>query len=150
MVPHARFSAALASVTTLALAGALGRLAGQTALEPVNALGSHVSSPRRRHQRHFSLRWTVPGILINFGGCLFWASVVERWARDDPPEHACDALLRGSVAATLAYVTDYHGLPRALRPRYERKLPKPMLLAVYASLAVALPLRAWVSAVRRR
>jgi hypothetical protein len=144
MLPQALFSAGLASCTTLALAAGFSRLSGRNAAEPLNAVGSHVAGPGAEQRRSFSAEATLPGMLINYGGCLFWANVMERWAHEQPLGDPRDALFRGSIAAALAYLIDYHGLPRGLRPGYERKLSEPALLAVYASLAITLPLRAWV------
>jgi hypothetical protein len=143
LLPRALVSAALASLTTVSLAAALSRASGRHAAEAINAVGSHLAGAGAAHHGELSVRSTLPGVLINFGGCLFWAAVVETWVQEAPIRSTPDALARGGLAAALAYVVDYHALPRRLRPGYERKLSTPQLLQVYASLAAALPFRAW-------
>jgi hypothetical protein len=149
ILPRALVSAALSSLTAVALASALGRLSGRSPAEPMNAVGSHVAGEQADGRTGFSLQSTLPGVLINLGGCLFWSNVVEWWVREQPLAGSRDMLQRGAIAASLAYLVDYHGLPRRLRPGYERKLSKPQLLLVYSSLALTLPLRAWLAGKRR-
>lgn len=150
ILPRVLVSAALSSLTTVALASTLGRLSGRSPAEPMNAVGSHVAGQHASYRTSFSLQSTLPGVLINLGGCLFWSNVMEWWVRQQPLAGSRDALRRGAVAAALAYLVDYHGIPRRLRPGYERKLSRAQLLLVYSSLALALPLRAWVAGRRRQ
>jgi hypothetical protein len=145
ILSRALVSAALSSLTTVAVASALSRLSGRSAAEPMNAVGSHMAGRHASRRAGFALQSTLPGVLINLGGCLFWAGVMERWIGEHPLAGARDALGRGAIAASLAYLVDYHGIPRRLRPGYERKLSTAQLLLVYSSLAFSLPLRAWVA-----
>jgi hypothetical protein len=140
MLPSALLSAALSSCTTLALAAGFSRLSGGSAAEPVNAVGSQFSGRNGRPPHDFSLTSTLPGVLVNFAGCLFWSNVSTRWAAGAPVRNGTDAARRGAVLAALAYLVDYHVLPRRLRPGYERRLGTPQLLTVYASLAFTLTL----------
>ena len=145
ILSRALVSAALSSLTTLAVASALSRLSGRSAAEPMNAVGRHMAGRHASRHAGFALQSTLPGVLINLGGCLFWAGLMERWVGEHPLAGARDALGRGAIAASLAYLVDYHGIPRRLRPGYERKLSTAQLLLVYSSLAFSLPLRAWVA-----
>lgn len=142
-------TAALSSLTTLALAAAFARESRRAPAEPVNAVGSHVGGDDGLHRGDATLRHTLPGALINFGGCLFWSGVMERWAEALPLRWSGDALFRGAMAATASYLIDYHGLPRSWRPGYEQKLSRGQLLGTYASLSVTLPLRAFLTRRRR-
>jgi hypothetical protein len=50
------------------------------------------------------------------------------------------AVLGGISVAGLAYVTDYYVVPRRLTPGFEKRLSAPSMLAVYATLALTLPI----------
>jgi hypothetical protein len=146
ILPRALVSAGLSSFGTIMLAGLMSRLSGRSAAGPVNAVGSHVAGEHAAWRRDVALQFTLPGVLLNLGGCLFWAGVVEWWVHERPLTGAPDAVARGAVAAALAYTVDYHVIPRELRPGYERKLSGPQLLALYALLSITFPLRALSSA----
>jgi hypothetical protein len=52
--------------------------------------------------------------------------------------------------AAAAYVTDYHVVPKRLTPGWELRISPRSLLATYAVLALALPLRGLLGGRRRR
>src|SRR5512134_1836961 len=134
LISRALASAVLSSLVSTAVAGALSRGAGRAAAEPLNAVGGHLAGAPAVLSKRMSLQSTLPGVAINLGGCLFWAAVVEAWAQARPPARAADALGRGAIAASLAYLVDYHALPPRLRPGYERKLSPPQIMIIYAAL----------------
>lgn len=57
------------------------------------------------------------------------------------------ALLGGAATAALAYLTDYHVVPRRLTPGVEKRLTGRSLFLVFGALAVGLSAGAWL---RRR
>lgn len=52
------------------------------------------------------------------------------------------ALLGGAAVAAVAYVTDYYFVPKRLTPGFEKRLSGPAMFAVYATLALSLPIAA--------
>jgi hypothetical protein len=66
---------------------------------------------------------------------VFWALFYEALADRMAP------LARGAAVSALAYVVDYHVVPRRLTPGFEMRLGRPALAAIYAALAFGLSAR---------
>ncbi|WP_149195658.1 hypothetical protein [Luteimonas suaedae] len=83
-----------------------------------------------------SLRHTLLGYAIHHASSVFWACGFERLAgrRARPARIAAAA----GLTAALAYVVDYHVVPRRLTPGFERHLPASGMLATYVAFAVGL------------
>jgi len=142
-------SSALASLTATALAVGLARRHGQRAPAVPNAV-AHMAEGRRAAGRQDWSRHSAEGIALNFFGCLAWTCVAEGWAALRPYRDTGDALGRGATLAALAYVVDQHVLPRRWQPVYDVVLPLPARLAVYATLALTLPLCSFLRHSRAR
>lgn len=138
-IRNAAWSGALVAVATTLAVAARGRRRG-SALAPVNATSHVLWGDAAADETRFTGRHTVPGVLINAGACAFWAAIYE-WAFGRRASAAARAL-GGPVVAGIAYVTDYHLVPRRLTPGWELRLTNADLGVVYAALAVALPMRA--------
>jgi hypothetical protein len=136
----ALLSAALASASSTALGMLLTRRHGHPAPAVPNSV-AHMGAGSRAARRRDWSRYSAGGLALNYFGCLFWAGVGELWVRVQPDRHRGHALARGAVMSGLAYAVDQHLLPARLRPAYDAVLPLPARLAVYASLALTLPLR---------
>jgi hypothetical protein len=57
---------------------------------------------------------------------------------DRRPPGMAPALARGAATAALAYVVDYHVVPKRLTPGFEERLSGRSLFAIYGALAVSL------------
>jgi hypothetical protein len=119
-----------------------GALEGGSAVAPVNASTHFVFGREAENSVDVDLRHTPLGLLTNALACIFWAAVYETafGAAANRGETA-KAFLGGAAVAGLAYITDYHIVPRRLSPGWEAHLSKRSLLLAYTALALSLPLR---------
>lgn len=135
LVEKSLVSGSVAAAATLAATALCGIARGAGPLAPVNAT-SHILWGREAGRAdRADARHTLPGLVLHFGACMFWAAVYESL-----PRHP----MRGPATAALAYVTDYHVVPRRLTPGWELRLPGRSLALVYAVLALSLPLGAFM------
>lgn len=140
-------SIASGTVAGLAVLGAVA-LRGQATIRnpvaPINAT-SHVlwGDDAASMADSVSLKYTLPGVLINHASAIFWAILYEAmfW-RDAETGRASRALAGGMLVAGLAYLTDYLLVPKRLTPGWELRLDQRQSLpAIYATLALSLPWR---------
>jgi hypothetical protein len=74
---------------------------------------------------------------------VFWALVYEGLGRKRSVRRA---LRDGVLTSAIAYVVDYHVVPRRLTPGFELRLPTKALAGIYAALAFGLAARDLVRA----
>ena len=132
ILKNAIVSGVIAGAATAAAAALCGVANRSGAAAPVNATshilwGDEAASASQPDARH-----TLPGLALHFGATIFWATLYEA-----VPRHP----LGGAATAALAYVTDYHVVPRRLTPGWELRLPARSLALIYLVLAASLPLR---------
>lgn len=135
----ATLPALLAAATTTAAVAALGRRDTGSALAPLNATSHVLWGPRAAAVERVTLNHTLPGVLINAGAAGFWALMMRglfggrRWAQS-----RSGALAAGGATAGLAYLVDYHLVPRRLTPGWELRLSPRSLGLAFAALALGL------------
>ena len=78
-------------------------------------------------------------LAANYGASVFWALLYE--ALGSRQRTRPRALRDAAAAAAIAYVVDYHVVPKRLTPGFELRIPSKALAAIYAALAVGLSLR---------
>jgi hypothetical protein len=120
-----------AAAVTLAVGVAGRRIAGSSAA-PLNATSHFLWGKAAGRQDGYSVKYTATGFAANYGASVFWALFYEALAGRLPP------LARGAAVSALAYVTDYHVVPKRLTPGFELRLPKGALAAAYVALALGL------------
>ncbi len=137
---RAAVSGTVASVLSTLTLAALGHVKSGSALAPINAVSHWYWGDRAARQDDASVKYTLPGYLTHHGASVFWAVVFERLfgrrARKDPGT----ALATGMTVATLAATVDYTITPKRLTPGYEKRLPVPSLVVVYAAFGLGLAL----------
>lgn len=103
-----------------------------------NAASQWVWYPRARFARAPSWRHTGVGYVIHHVSSLLWASGYEATR----PIHASTGgrAVRAAGIAALAYVVDYHLVPRRLSPGFEHKVGSAGMVAVYGAFAAGLVL----------
>ena len=69
---------------------------------------------------------------------LFWALVHELVLERLPPHNRAAAAASGAAVAGLAYVVDYHLIPRRLSPGWELRLPRKSVALGFAVLGLTL------------
>lgn len=129
--------AAVASAATVAL---LARRRTGSLASGANAT-SHVlwgdEAAARCHRA--DLRHTALGYAIHHSSAVFWAAGFESLlALRRPPHPALAAAAVGAVA----YVVDYHVVPKRLTPGFELHLARREMGAVYSVIAAGLALTA--------
>jgi hypothetical protein len=139
-------TAGLACLASNAAAATAARSNGLPESAPINAVSRIIWPARSVHRRRASARYTLSGIAINYGGCLFWACLAEHRHDAQPAWTAGRALARGMLLAASSYAIDQLLLPPPWRPGYRRLLSTPQVVAIYATLAVTLPLRGYLAA----
>src|SRR5699024_1798109 len=85
-------------------------------------------------------KYTSVGFAANYGASVFWALLYEALGRGRR-RSAGRALRDGAITSAVAYVVDYHVVPRRLTPGFELRVPGRALTAVYGALAVGLARR---------
>jgi hypothetical protein len=129
---------ALASTLAATL---LARAEGKPPAAAMNAVSHWLWGARAARQDDLSARYTLTGTVTNHAACVLWAGVYELLQQRLPRTRA-HALAAGPAVAALAYVVDYHVVPRRLTPGYELRLGKRSLAVLYGVIALSLPLRA--------
>lgn len=128
-------------VATLATVAFRGKADSGSAIAPINAT-SHVIYGREAANADLpDVRHTVPGLAINAGASVFWATVFERLFGRDDSRHPGMAVLGGAVVAALAYVVDYHLVPKRLTPGWEERVSNRSLAVIFGAIALSLPIR---------
>ena len=109
---------------------------------PVNAV-SHWAwgDTAAARQNRVSVRYTLTGLLTNHAAAVFWALGYELLRPRARPLTPAGALARGAAVSAIAYVVDYHVVPRRLTPGYELRLSNRSVALIYGAIALALPLR---------
>jgi hypothetical protein len=132
----------IACIATLAAAALCGSARKGNAIAPINATSHVLWGGEAAQALRADLKHTVPGVAINEGASLFWAAIYEQafGRRADRGEWGT-ALAGGAAVASLAYLVDYHLVSKRLTPGWELHLDARSLAAIYAALAISLPLR---------
>lgn len=135
LVSGALAAAAVTLVTSLATRRATGSSAAA-----LNATSHFLWGERAARRDDYSAKYTATGFVMNFAASVFWALFYEALGqrrRRGPGRALRDAAL----VSMLAYVVDYHVVPKRLTPGFELRLPRAALSAVYAALALGLSSR---------
>jgi hypothetical protein len=127
--------AGLAATAAVALSGV--REAGSGAA-PINAT-SHVLWGRDAGTTDaVDVKHTLPGLLINVGAGVFWGVVYELLRESLPRRDRASAVGSGAVVSGLAYLVDYHLIPRRLTPGWELRVSRRSVRVGFAALGLGL------------
>lgn len=127
------------SAATTAAAAICGALELGCAAAPVNAVSHIVWGDDAARQDEVSAKYTGLGAALNTGAVAMWSVFHHLVFRPDRREPGlAPALARGAATAAVAYVVDYHLVPKRLTPGFEDRLSNRSLFAIYAVLAVSL------------
>jgi hypothetical protein len=138
---RAVITGSIACAATLAVVAAFGARTRRP-VAPINAISHVLWGEEASRAARPDFRHTVPAVAINEGASVFWAALYERaFGRLAENGQIGRALLGGAGVAALAYAVDYHLVPKRLTPGWEYHLGGRSLAAVYAALALSLPVR---------
>ena len=110
---------------------------GEAGWRPINSTSHILFGSDAADQRQFTMRYTVSGFLLNVIACGFWAWVFRLWRRHKRPSFIRSAG-RGLGISILAYITDYHLIPRRFTPGFELCLTRRSFPWIYGALAAGL------------
>jgi hypothetical protein len=138
----ALISGAIASAVTTAAVAIAGRRDSGSALAPINATSHVLHGSKAAAVTDADIGHTALGFVINTGAAVFWAALYEKaFGAAAERGDIAEAWLGGKAVAGLAYMTDYHAVPKRLTPGWEYRISERSLMAVYAALALSLPVR---------
>lgn len=137
---RALVSGTLAAAAVTVVASWASRRSTGSAASALNATSHFLWGDRAARRHSYSLKYTGVGFAANYGASVFWALLYEALGRGRH-RSAGRALRDGAITSAVAYVVDYHVVPRRLTPGFELRIPGRALAAVYGALAVGLALR---------
>ena len=132
------WTGAVATAATTATAAICGRIENRSALAPINAVSHIVWGDRAARHSESSVKYTVPGLLLNAAAVTSWAAVQELLFGRRKRRSVGAAVAEGAAVSALAYVTDYHAVPDRLTPGFEKRLSNKSLATIYGVLALSL------------
>lgn len=138
---------AIVGVATMAAAALRGRVDSGSAIAPINATSHVVHGEQAGEVEDADVKHTALGLAINAGASVLWASVYEKLFGGGRERNPLTKLLGGGMVAAIAYLVDYHLMPKRLTPGWEERVSGRSLAIVFAVLAATLPV--W-SLLRRR
>jgi hypothetical protein len=132
----------LTSVTTALTTALCGWRENANAVAPLNAISHIVWGEEATSQEHISAKYTATGLALNTAAMFGWALIFAKLLRNSgkPAEHRISSLSGGALVSLVAYVVDYHVVPKRLTPGIESRLSCRSLLLVYVVLALSLGL----------
>ena len=128
-----------AAAVTLVASWASRRFTGSYA-SALNATSHMLWGDRARLKNSPSAKYTGVGLLANYGASVLWAVLYEALGRRKR-RSAGRAIRDAAITSAVAYLVDYHVVPRRLTPGFELRLPDRALAGIYAALAIGLALR---------
>jgi len=132
--------AALFSTAVLALAGRRG--SGST-VAPINAVSHWLWGDESLHADEPSLRHTLTGYVTNHLAAIFWAMLYSGvYGHREEAKQLPQAVAGAVATSAVAYVVDYHVVPKRLTPGYEHRISSGAMLATYGALAAGLAIGA--------
>ena len=146
-MPKVFLSGTLAAAAVTLVASIASRRATGAYASALNAASHFLWGDRAARRHSYSWKYTGIGFAANYGASVFWALFYELLGRGKR-RSGTRALRDGALVSALAYVVDYHVVPKRLTPGFELRLPSRALGVIYAALAVGLALKDVVSRVR--
>jgi hypothetical protein len=137
-VARAIGNGSLAGLATIAAIALCGRREARSAVAPINATSHVLWGDEAGAADGVDLEHTVPGVIINTAAGMFWAFVHELALERFKPRTRATAAASGAAVAALAYVVDYHLIPRRLTPGWELRLSRRSVALGFVALGVSL------------
>jgi hypothetical protein len=116
----------------------LGKLENGPAAGPINAVSHILWGYHAVATDDVDVQHTLTGAALNAAAVTSWAGVHELFMPRSGAPSVRRALLGGVATASLAYLTDYHVVPRRFTPGFEKRLSAVALLGMYATPALSL------------
>jgi hypothetical protein len=131
----------LTGLATAVTAALCGWRESNNAVAPLNAISHIVWGEEATAQEQVSAKYTATGLVLNISAMFGWAFVFAAiFGGRQKSNRAAVSLSGGVLVSILAYIVDYHVVPKRLTPGIEARLSARSLLAVYSVLALSLGL----------
>lgn len=99
--------------------GIVSRLTIGQSAPGLNAISHILWGEKATRQPTWTLRHTATGLLLNQVACLFWAGCFEVLWRRHRSHRVMSSAADATTIAIVAYVVDYHVIPKRLTPGFE-------------------------------
>lgn len=129
---------AMATTGTTTAVSLFGALECGSAAAPINAVSHMLWGDEAARTEEVDAKHTLVGTGLNAAAVTGWAGMHELMMPRRGAPTVKRALLAGAATAALAYITDYHVVPKRFTPGFEKRLSPLGLLGVYSVLAVCL------------
>ena len=134
-------TSAPAAAATTAMVAICGELEEGNSVAPLNAISHILWGESAARRDHASMKHTAAGVALNTLAITSWGATYEVVFGSAARKGNMKAAILGGISiAGLAYVVDYYIVPRRLTPGFEKRLSPASMLAIYATLALTLPL----------
>jgi len=124
---------------TFAITG-FAYLEKKPALWPLGSIAHIVYGTRALEEKYPKPSFLLVGFMLNFAAMISWAGVAESfyfWLKIQP-SNVLMTLVISVLTVILAFVTDFHIVPKRLTPGFENVLNPTSLRLVFVVFAVAL------------
>jgi hypothetical protein len=128
-------TAALATIATTGAGVLLSLLETRRPSAGLNAVSHILWGDKAARVDRFDVRHTIAGGLLNAGAMVSWAAINELLPRS---RSTASAIAKGALVSALAYVVDYHVVPKRFTPGFEKRFSALALAGLYTVLAGAL------------
>jgi len=129
---------AIASLGTTVALALLGKSEKKGTAAPINAISHILWGDEAFEIDETDLKHTLAGGVLNAGSVAAWAAVQELALKNKKDVQALQAIATSAAVTGLAYLVDYHVVPKRLTPGFEERLSKRSLAGVYGVLAACL------------
>jgi hypothetical protein len=114
--------------------GLTGKITTTRPVVPLNAISHIFWGHKAARSACWSIKYTASGLLLNQLACIFWAACYETMIGRKQQARFSSAV----AVSILAYLTDYHVVPRRFTPGFELVFPRTLFPWLYAALAGSL------------
>lgn len=127
-----------ATALTTATILCLGQERDSSMWAPLNAVSHITFGDEAAAHTELSAKYTGTGAALNTAAVFSWAAMHAGVMRALPRQDLPSAIGAGAAVAAVAYVVDYHVVPRRLTPGFEKRLSGRSLFWIYSALAAGL------------
>lgn len=129
---------AVATTASTVLLAVLGKQENGSATSALNAVSHMLWGEEATKNDQLDAKHTLAGAGLNSAAMMAWAGVHEMMLPRNERPSVGRALLAGATTAAVAYVVDYHVVPKRFTPGFEERLSRNSLAGVYVIMALSL------------
>lgn len=138
LLRHFSLSGTVSGLLMSTVVGIVSRLTRGQSGPGLNAISHILWGAKAAQQPAWTLRYTATGLLLNQVACLFWAGCYEVLRQRKRPHRVTRPAADAMTIAAVAYVVDYHLIPKRFTPGFELVFSRRLFPLLYLGLAGAL------------